>query len=175
VRSPDFVDSTFRAGQSGNGGACFGAAACTLRTASMTTKLTRPRSSSTGLKCPSQVDRLTRSLADFARLVSQVRRRLPAGGNRIRTAGPTSESAQPRRRPDFADPQPGNTTLIPPRARARAPCRTNDLSWQREQDSNHRSRGKRNVRFRCAPQWARRLYQLGAPSAQIGHPLPSQS
>jgi hypothetical protein len=96
VRSPDFVDSTFRAGQSGNGGACFGAAACTLRTASMTTKLTRPRSSSTGLKCPSQVDRLTRSLADFARLVSQVRRRLPAGAKEIRTLRPTMNASVPR-------------------------------------------------------------------------------
>jgi hypothetical protein len=30
VRSPDFVDTNFRAGPSGNSGACSGAAACTL-------------------------------------------------------------------------------------------------------------------------------------------------
>jgi hypothetical protein len=35
----------------------------------------------------------------------RARTRLPAGGRRIRTAGPTSESAQPRHRPDVANSQ----------------------------------------------------------------------
>ena len=43
----------------------------------------------------------------------RVRTRLPAGGKRIRTAGPTSESTQPPHRPHVADRQHPSCLLIP--------------------------------------------------------------
>src|SRR5690349_25135087 len=66
--------------------------------------------------------------------------RLAAGGNRIRTAGPTSESAQRRRRPDVADPQ--HPTCI-----SNPSCQLNQhicRKWDRRFESGSLQRGVRS-------------------------------
>jgi hypothetical protein len=101
----------------------------------------------------------------------RVRSRLAAGGRRIRTAGPTSKSAQPRHRPDVANRQHPSWISNPCCLFNQPHCR----KWDRRFESAFLQRGVTRER---SEHFARGGSGVGGPgggsrSARVHIPLPA--